>query len=265
MRRFDGMVAVVFGAARPPGIGAALARRLAGEGAAVACVDHVVDPLPDEGDTFAVTAEALSAIADELRDGGARSVAVPADLLDGASITAAIATASSALGEVRLGANLSGGTGPGAGNGRLLDLDDDAWHRALAINLTSAWRISRSLARAMLEHGQGGAIVNLSSHVTRSAAVGFGAFAAAKAGVQMLTKTLSYELAPHGIRVNAVAPLGVAGPQPNPGLAATLRDPGSIPLGRFQSPDEVAAVAAHLLCADASFVTGETVYVSGGA
>lgn len=273
-RGLSGKVAVVFGAARPPGIGRATVLRLVREGALVACVDNVVaDPAP--GDTFAVSAEALDSVVAEARELGGRAVAVSADPRDAASVTAAVAAGAEQLGApVRLGAFLSGGTGPGAGNGALLDLDEQAWAAAMSVNLTGAWLVNRALAAHMVDHGDGGAIVNLSSHVTRNPAAGFGAFAAAKAGTEMLTRVLARELAVHDIRVNAVAPLGVGGPDRNPGLAATSTSGGgdatswverTIPLRRFQAADETAAVAVHLLSEDASFVTGETLHVCGGA
>ncbi len=125
----------------------------------------------------------------------------------------------------------------------------------------------------MIECGGGGAIVVLSSFAARSTPEGYGAFSAARAGVVRLVEVLALELAAVGVRANAVLPLGVASDQPNPGLAELAdRDGGiddwmrrSIPAGRLQSADEVASVAAFLCGADASFVSGQAIAVSGGA
>ena len=128
----------------------------------------------------------------------------------------------------------------------------------------------------MIEQGDGGAIVSLASSAAVRGEPSFGAFSAARAGVVRLTEVLAAELGPHGIRANSVCPLGVS-PHAgggNPGLVfgavrrgvdARRLDPGRIPLGRMQSPDETAAVMVFLVSDDASFVSGESVVVAGGA
>jgi NAD(P)-dependent dehydrogenase (short-subunit alcohol dehydrogenase family) len=167
-------------------------------------------------------------------------------------------------------------TGAEAGNGPLIELTADSWQRCLDGNLTASFALMTEAARALIGRGSPGAIVALSSHAAQSPAAGVGAVGAARAAVQHLVAVLAQELAPHGIRCNAVSPLAVL-PEDrfaNPGLVAFAeRAAGSlsawlaegVPLGRGQSADETAAVVEFLCSDDASYVTGVTVPVAGGA
>src|SRR6185437_10835785 len=131
-------------------------------------------------------------------------------------------------------------------DGPLVELTVESWQRCLDVNLTSSWALMSAAARAMLDNGPAGAIVALSSHAAQSPAAGVGAVGAARAAVQHLVAVLAQELAPHGIRCNAVSPLAVL-PEDrfaNPGLVAFAeRAAGSlsawlaegVPLGRGQS------------------------------
>lgn len=272
---FAGKVAWVAGAARRPGIGAAVARLLARLGADVACVDAVV-PGPSPADTYEVDQAALEAVAAAVEAEGRRALALAVDLTDADRVGESVAATVEAFGRIDCCANLSGGTGPGYGTGPLLEVSPAVWRRALDVNLTAAWLGSRACARQMIEQGEGGAIVNLASSAALTGERGFGAFSAARAGVVRMTEVLAMELAPHGIRANSVCPLGVAPDAGggNPGLehTATLRKGGVddwvrdlIPLGRMQRPEETANVVVFLLSDAASFVSGEHVLVSGGA
>lgn len=272
---FTGRVAWVAGAARRPGIGAAVAHLLARHGAAVACVD-VVAAEPTDADTSEVTQAALEAVVASVVAGGGRALALPVDLTDPDAVEASVAATVEAFGRVDVCCNLSGGTGVRLGTGPLLDVTPEVWHRTLDANLTAAWLGSRACARRMIAQGDGGAIVSLASSAAHTGEPEFGAFSAARAGVLRLTEVLAVELAPHGIRANAVSPLGVAPATGggNPGLVHTARAHKGdvdawvhdlIPLGRMQSPDETANVVAFLASDAASFVSGESVLVTGGA
>ena len=272
---FEGKVAWVAGAARRPGIGAAVARLLARHGADVACVDVVV-PSPTEADTYEVGQAALDAVVTEVEAEGRRAIGLAVDLTDPDRVGESVARTVEAFGRVDLCANLSGGTGPRLGTGPILDLSFPTWHRTLDANLTATWLGAQACARQMIAQGSGGAIVSLASSAALTGEPNFGAFSAARAGVVRLTEVLAYELAPHGIRANSVCPLGIAPSAGggNPGLEFTadahrgnvddwVRD--LIPLGRMQSPEETANVMVFLLSDAASFVTGEHVQVTGGA
>ena len=275
MISFEGKVAWVAGAARRPGIGAAVARLLARHGAAVACVDVVV-PDPTEADTYEVDRAALDAVVAAVEAEGGRAIGLPVDLTDPDRVGESVARTVEAFGRVDLCANLSGGTGPRLGTGPILDLSIRTWHRTLDANLTATWLGAQACARQMIEQGSGGAIVSLASSAALTGEPNFGAFSAARAGVVRMTEVLASELAPHRIRANSVCPLGVAPAAGggNPGLEFTadahkgnvddwVRD--LIPLGRMQSPEETANVMVFLLSDAASFVTGEHVQVTGGA
>ncbi|HEY6318892.1 MAG TPA: SDR family NAD(P)-dependent oxidoreductase [Acidimicrobiia bacterium] len=275
MNDFEGKVAWVAGAARRPGIGRAAAVQLAQRGADVACVD-VVTPTPLEDLSYRVSREALDATAAAVEATGRRVLTQAVELTDPDAVEDSVSATVDAFGRIDVCCNLSGGTGPDLGNGSLLKLEPASWSAALDANLTAVWLGARACARRMVEQGDGGAIVSLSSSAGVIGEPGFGAFSAARGGVLRLTEVLATELAPHGIRANAVCPLGVspAAGGGNPGLErgtaarrGTLDDwvRATIPLGRMQTPDETAAVIVFLASEAASFVSGQAITVAGGA
>ena len=275
MSDFAGRVAWVAGAARRPGIGRAAAVQLARRGADVACVDVVTDT-PDERESYRVSRAALDGTAAAVEAEGRRALSLAVEVTDAAAVEASVAATVDTFGRIDVCCNLSGGTGPTLGNGSLLSLEPGSWAAALDANLTAVWLGARACARPMVERGEGGAIVSLSSSAGVIGEPGFGAFSAARGGVLRLTEVLATELAPHGIRANAVCPLGVS-PElggGNPGLErgtgarrGSLDDwvRATIPLGRMQHPDETAAVIVFLASDAASFVSGQAITVAGGA
>jgi 3-oxoacyl-[acyl-carrier protein] reductase len=250
-QRFDGRVAIVTGAAQ--GIGAATSRRLAAEGAAVAVLDR--------------NADGASATADAIRAGGGNALALACDVSSATSVAAAVAAVVAEHGRVDVLVNNAGITR----DNLLFKMDDDDWNIVLQVNLTSVFLMCREVQKQMVG-ARYGRIVNLSS---RSALGNRGQanYAAAKAGIQGLTATLAIELGPFNITVNAVAPGYVATPM----TAATAERVGKTaaehqqtvaertPLGRVARPEEIASVVAFLASDDASYVSGQTLYVNGGA
>ena len=268
-----GRVALVSGVARPPGIGRATALRLAAAGAQVVCAELVTEQ--DAADTAGAARSLFDQIVAEIDAAGSGEVlALPqSELGDWAGVVAA---ALDRFGRLDLCCALNGVTGAGAGDGPLVELTVESWQRCLEVNLTASWALMSAAARAMIDNGTAGALVALSSHAAQSPAPNVGAVGAARAAVQHLVAVFAKELAPHGIRVNAVSPLAVVPTEqfPNPGLVAFAeRTSGSLdtwlahglPLGRGQSVDETAAVVEFLCSADASYVSGVTVPVAGGA
>jgi NAD(P)-dependent dehydrogenase (short-subunit alcohol dehydrogenase family) len=271
---FTGKVAWVAGAARPPGIGAATAVQLARLGADVACVD-VVATDPSSEQSYAVSQAALDAVADAVRAEGRQAMAIGADLTDPEAVESSVAATVAELGRIDVCCNLSGGTGPSLGNANLVDLGAEEWHTTVDANLTTVWLGAQACARHMIERGGGGAIVSLASSAGVVGAAGVGAFSAARAGVIRLTDVLALELGPHGIRANAVCPRGIApAGSGNPGLTrGVIGESNSleewaqktIPLGRLQRAEETAAVVVFLASDAASFVSGQSILVAGGA
>ena len=173
--------------------------------------------------------------------------------------------------------SLNGVTGPAAGDGLLLDVTPAAWQRAVDINVTAGFLLMTAAARAMITGGWPGSIVQLSTSATRSANRNAGAVGATRRAVEFLIETLAQEVGEYGIRCNAVAPLGIASTSGhgNPGLERLAAREGggnvaewigrTIPLGRLQDVEETAACIEFLCSDEASFVSGVTLPVMGGA
>jgi glucose 1-dehydrogenase len=246
-RKLSGRVAFVTGGGS--GIGRAVARRLAAEGACIGVVDIVAD-------AAAETARSIEA------DGG-RAVALTADVSDAASVARAVEAAEEAMGPIDVLVNNAGIMGYRP----FLFLRESDWDATMAVNAKGVFLCSQAVAKRLVELGRPGTIINISS-ITGDVAIEFQAhYAASKGAVRMLTKGMALELAAHGITVNAVAP-GVV----ETGMTSQLlADPAVaevtlplIPLGRAAQPEEVAGVVAFLASADARYVTGTTVVVDGG-
>lgn len=263
MKRLEGKRAVVTGAAQ--GIGAAIARRLADEGAVVAVLD--IDG-----------AKAAALLP-------APHVGVACDVSDSASVDAAFAAVVEALGGVDILVNNAGiGSAPGDGMAeyyagqaaqaageagafadQTIHCSDAGWSRVLSVTLDGAFRCSRAAVRAMAAQGTGGSIVNIAS---TAALAGNGPvpYVTAKAGMLGMTRAMARELAPRGIRVNAVNPGATETPIYAP-LPQEVKDSVAADsvMKRLAQPEEIAGAVAYLASEDASFATGSTVNVNGGA
>ena len=238
-------VALVTGASR--GIGRAIARELAGEGYAV-CVNYLE------------SREAAEALAGEITRAGGAALAVQADVADSAAVADMAAAAEQALGPVTLLVNNAGISR----SGLFQDMDDAAWDRCFAVNVTGARNAIRAVLPHML-HEKTGCIVNISSMWGLRGASCEAAYAATKAALVGLTRSLALELAPSGIRVNAVAP-GCIETDMVDMLGQETKDMlvEMTPLGRLGRPEDIAHAVAFLASDRASFITGQILTADGG-
>ncbi|HXR69536.1 glucose 1-dehydrogenase [Actinocrinis sp.] len=251
MSRFEGKVAIVTGAAQ--GIGAAIARRLANEGARVAVVD--------------LTADRAQGTVDQIVKDGGEAFAVGADVSKTADVQAAVAAVVEEFGRIDILVNNAGITR----DNLLFKMTDEDWDSVIAVNLRSAFLMSRECQKHFVAQKYG-KIVSLSS---RSALGNRGQanYSASKAGIMGLTSTLAIELGPFGVNVNAVAPGYIATDMTD----ATARRVGfepekfreasaqMTPVRRVGTPEDIAATVAFLAADEASFISGQTIQVNGGA
>jgi NAD(P)-dependent dehydrogenase (short-subunit alcohol dehydrogenase family) len=232
------------------GIGAAIVRQLAQCGASVA-INFIADK------------DAAEALAAAVRQAGAKALTLTADVADPAAVADMFATLDREWNGLDILVNNAGIDGARADGG---EADIAAWHRVIEVNLNGSFHCAREALRRMLPQGRG-VILNMTSVHEVIPWSGYSAYAASKAGLSMLTRTLAQEAAPHGVRVIALAPGAVRTPinravwSDATGLA-DLRD--KIPLGRMADPAEIAGIAAVLVSERASYMTGTTVFVDGG-
>jgi 3-oxoacyl-[acyl-carrier protein] reductase len=233
------------------GIGRATALALARRGARV-------------GVHYFSKAEAAQAVVGEIAAAGGTAAAFRADLRHGRDVAALVAGVEEALGPIEVLVNNAGDL---IERLPLLQMTEARWHEVIDLNLTSVFLVSQAIVPGMIVRRRG-VVVNMSSLAAHNGG-GPGAFAysASKAGVIALTKAIAKELAPHGIRVNCVAP-GLIGETafharftPPDAFAAAIK---AIPLARAGTPEDVAHVIAFLCGEESAFLTGETIEINGG-
>jgi 3-oxoacyl-[acyl-carrier protein] reductase len=244
MKRFENRVALVTGASR--GIGEAIARRLAAEGATVLAA--------------ARSADALAKVVSEIEASGGKASAVALDLADPASIDAAVKAALAAHGEIPVLVNNAGVTE----DNLILRMSRDSWDRVLATNLTGVFLLTQAVVKSMVRKRYG-RIVNVTSVVGLMGNAGQANYAASKAGLIGFTKSVARELASRNVTCNAIAPGFIATAMTDRMTdAARQALSAQIPLERLGTADDVAAAAAFLVSDEAAYVTGTVVNVSGG-
>ncbi len=250
MGRYEGRVAVVTGSAR--GIGAGTAKRFAEEGAAVAVLDL------DEGQAQA-TADGLG--------GDAKAIGVECNVTDAASVESAVARVLEELGGLHVLVNNAGITR----DNLLFKLTEDDWDSVMNVHLKGAFLMSKAVQKTFVDQKYG-KILNLSS-VSANGNRGQANYSAAKAGVQGFTRTLALELGKFGVNVNAIAP-GFIATEMTDDTARRLKldveefrkmSAEANPVKRVGYPEDIAAAAAFLCSDEASYITGQTLYVDGGA
>jgi NAD(P)-dependent dehydrogenase (short-subunit alcohol dehydrogenase family) len=244
--RLDGRTAIVTGAGA--GIGKGVALTFARFGANVVILE--IDPATGER------------TADEIRQAGGEALAIATDVRQADRVADAVATTVARYGGVDVLVNNAGGTFAAS----FLDSVEKGWDALHRMNLKSVLHCTQLVARRMVEQGRGGSIVNVVSIEAVRAAPGYGPYAAAKAGVVSLTQTLALELAPHRIRVNAIAPdiCMTEGLRTLVSDADRERFKWTVPLGRAGEPEDVAGAVVFFASELGRYVTGTTLHVDGG-
>jgi NAD(P)-dependent dehydrogenase (short-subunit alcohol dehydrogenase family) len=242
------------------GLGTAIAARFLRDGGSVALVD---------------LSEHVEAAAGDMRGANpdATVVALRGDVADEAFAERAVAEATESIGGLDVLVNNAGIGGPTT---NVADTDPALIRRVLDVNLVGPFLMARAWAAAAIRERRGTAIVNIGSILGQQGDPGGAAYSASKGGIALLTQSLALELAPHGIRVNTVAPGNMATEMHWEWLRLRAGDRGttfeaevervrdSIPLGRHGTGDDVAGAVARLVSDDASYVTGQTIGVNGG-
>lgn len=236
-----GRTALVTGATG--GIGAAIAGALHRQGATVAL----------SGTRTAVLEEVAGRL-------GERTHVLPCNLADREAVEALVPAAEAAMGRLDILVNNAGLTR----DGLFMRLKDEDWEQVLAVNLTAAFRLARAAVRGMMKRREG-RIVSITSVVGVTGNAGQGNYAASKAGLIGMSKSLAAEVASRGVTVNCVAPGFIATP-----MTAVLADKqreailANVPAGRLGSGEEIAAAVVYLASAEGGYVTGQTLHVNGG-
>jgi NAD(P)-dependent dehydrogenase (short-subunit alcohol dehydrogenase family) len=254
-RKLDGRVALITGASR--GIGRAIARGYANEGAAVAVT--------------ARSAADLESLVQEIRQSGGKALAIPADLADVAVPARVVQQVVASFGTIDILVN-NAGIGSSSSPRPVVDFDDAFWHKTLALNLTAPYLLTKAVLPVLLAK-KWGRVINIASINGKLPAIHGAAYTASKHGLLGLTRTLAIEVARDGITVNAICPgpvhtemndrrieydskrLGVAIPE----LESRLT-----PIGRRLEPEEIVPMAVLLASAESAAITGQAFNVCGG-
>jgi 3-oxoacyl-[acyl-carrier protein] reductase len=241
----QGKVAIVTGGSR--GIGESIARSLSAAGAAVTlCARRI---------------EGAAAVASALQASGGQALAVQADVGTAADADRVVQACLERFGRIDILVNNAGITR----DGLVMRLKDEDWNEVLRVNLSGAFYCARAALRPMLKQKQGGRIVNIGSVVGSMGNAGQANYVSAKAGLIGLTKALAKEVASRGVTVNAVAP-GFIETEMTAGLPEAAKEAyrAQIPLGRFGTGADIAAVVAFLASEGAGYITGQVIHVNGG-
>lgn len=247
MRRFDRKIAIVTGGAQ--GIGAGIARRLADEGAMVAILD--------------IQLEKATGVAKAIESKGGKAIALKMDIADSDDVKRAVKDVEGKFGRVDILVNNAGWDKIAP----FIELPEEVWDKIIAINLRGPIAITRAVLDGMVSRNYG-KIVNIASDAGRVGSSGESVYSACKGGIIAFTKTLARELVRYNINVNVVCP----GPSDTPMLAEMGKEnpqiieavTRAIPMRRLAQPGDIAAAVAFLASNEASYITGQTLSVSGG-
>jgi len=276
MGRLDGKVAMITGAGGEHGLGRAIARRFADEGADLVLVDVAATGLRVGASTPAGAWRGIEAVAEEIRKRGRRVLTALGDVRSPAQVAAVVARGIAEFGRIDVLVNNAGA--PGSLDRTLVvDLPEDAWDTVLDTNLKGTFLCSQAVVRTMLERGVRGRIISMSSQWGKKGGARRAAYCASKFGIIGFTQSLAQEVAAAGITVNAICPSAVEterldhlGLQPDGTVDPHQREQrikeigATTPVGRVGRPEDVAEVAAFLAGDAADYITGQSINVTGG-
>ena len=266
MPPLEGKVAIVTGAGRYNGIGRHIALALARQGADVAVTGSGRPPDTYPDDEKAMGWRDIDSVADEIQAMGRKALPLVINITKADQVQRLVDETRRELGRIDI---LVNNAAAARGNDRVpvVQLEEAEWRKVIEVNLTGTFLVTKAVAGALIEQGEGGRIVNISSIAGREGIPTFAAYGTTKAGIILFTRVLAQELAPHGINVNCVCP-GLVGTyrmkdivQQGPIRDAVMR---TIPLGREGTPEEIGELVAFLCGPDASYVHGQAINIDGG-
>ena len=271
-----GKVALVTGAARYRGIGRAIALRLADDGADIVICGRPRAPESYPEREQEIGWQGIESLAKEIEQKGRKALALECDVTQKDQVMAMIESIASQFGRLDIIVN-NAGVPSDAGASPILDTDEDVWYQTMDVNVNGVFLVSKYGGRLMRDSNNGGAIVMIASLAGRVGLQDYGAYCASKFGVIGFTQQLALELAKTGIRVNCVSPgshdtdmmdgtIARATKKyqlPDGSFREQLQD--FIPMGRQGDVSELASVVSFMCSKDASYVTGQTINVDGGA
>jgi 3-oxoacyl-[acyl-carrier protein] reductase len=266
MKPLEGKVAIITGAGRLRGIGRATAVAMAGDGADIVVTGTGRDPSTFPDDEKAAGWRGIESTAAQVREQGRRCLTMVADASSASDAERTAKAALAEFGRIDIVVN-NAAVGRGADRVAITELSEETWRSVIEVKLTGSFLMCRAVLPSMIQRGQGGSIVNISSVAGKRGTPKTAAYNAANFGLQGFTQSLAMELAPANIRVNAVCP----------GLTATSRMDGFrqqedwdayvkrvIPLGRAAEDHELGRYIAWLCGPDAAYITGQSLNFDGG-
>lgn len=261
-----GKVAIVTGAGRLRSIGRMIALELARNGANVVVTGTGRDPSKYPPDEQAVGWRDVDSVADEITEAGSRGLALVSSIADQSDVDQLVKRVVDEFGRVDILVN-NAGAARGEDRRAVVELNPDVWKHVLNVNANGTFLLSRAVAQQMIEQGQGGRIINISSIAAVVAGPTAAAYSASKAAIDALSRSMALELAPHGITVNAI----------RPGVVETARmdDLGReerwdewvrtmVPLGWASDGMDVAYLSTFLCSEMGAWITGQAINVDGG-
>jgi NAD(P)-dependent dehydrogenase (short-subunit alcohol dehydrogenase family) len=260
-----GKVAIVTGAGRYRGIGRHVALTLARHGADVVVTGSGRPPEQFPDDEREMGWRDVESVAEEARELGTGALPLVIDVTKPEDVQRLVDETKQAFGRIDILVN-NAAAGRGHDRVPLLELEESEWRRVIEVNLMGTFLVTKAVGNALIEQGEGGRIVNISSIAGRQGMPNFGAYATTKAGVIMFTQVLAAELARHRINVNCVCPGLVDTYRMEDWTRGPMRDAilPTIPLGRPGDPKEIGDLVAFLCGPEATYIHGQTINIDGG-